>query len=137
MQAACSSNEVMLYRVTRREVLRRLFASPKDEQARIVKVQWCTGYPGIVFGLDSLSRWSRPFESLNYIYINIFHLYSICLCNIPIMTDMNVCSVHLWDLCDDINTPIMSVPFRGKTITAMSLTSTPNSRNTYLVSVTF
>ncbi|XP_015367893.1 PREDICTED: uncharacterized protein LOC107164548 [Diuraphis noxia] len=89
----------MLYCVTRREVLKRLFVSSKDvlnAQDRIVKIKWCTGHPGIVFGLDSSS------------------------------------SVHLWDLCDDINTPIMSVPFRGKTITAMSLASTPKNRNTYL-----
>ncbi|XP_003246105.1 WD repeat-containing protein 60 [Acyrthosiphon pisum] len=97
--AACSSNEVMLYSASRREALRRLFASSKDgmsAQARIVKALWCTGNPGIVFGLDSFS------------------------------------SVHMWDLCDDITTPIMSVPFRGKAVTAMSLTSMPKNQNTYL-----
>lgn len=58
-QVACSNNEVILYRASRREALRRLFASPEDGSGAltsIVQVRWCVEYPGIVFGLDSLSR---------------------------------------------------------------------------------
>ncbi|XP_025193848.1 WD repeat-containing protein 60-like [Melanaphis sacchari] len=97
--AACSSNEVMLYSTNRREALRRLIASSKDGpgiQTSILKARWCVGYPGIIFGLDSLS------------------------------------SVHMWDLCDNITTLKISVPFRRKTVTAISLTSTSTNQNTYL-----
>lgn len=59
LQAACSRGEVMLYSVSRREALRRFLAiseaGPKAS-ASIAKAEWCTGFPGIVFGLDSLSR---------------------------------------------------------------------------------
>ncbi|XP_060854032.1 cytoplasmic dynein 2 intermediate chain 1-like isoform X2 [Rhopalosiphum padi] len=96
---ACSSNEVLLYRASRPEAVKRLIALPRDgsgAQTSIVKTRWCVGYPGIVFGLDSLS------------------------------------SLHVWDLCDNTATPKMSVPFPGKTVTAISLMSTPTNRNTYL-----
>ncbi|KAE9541239.1 hypothetical protein AGLY_004484 [Aphis glycines] len=97
--AACSNNEIILYRASRREALRRLFASPEDGSGAltsIVQARWCVEYPGIVFGLDSLS------------------------------------SIHMWDLCDNITTPKISIPFQGKTVTAISLTSTPTNLNTFL-----
>ncbi|KAF0753660.1 Uncharacterized protein FWK35_00020545 [Aphis craccivora] len=100
MYAACSNNEVILYRASRREALRRLFASPGDGSGAltsIVQARWCVEYPGIVFGLDSLS------------------------------------SIHMWDLCDNITTPKISIPFQGKTVTAISLTSTPTNRNTFMI----
>jgi len=87
LQAACSSNAVMLYRVSRREALRRLFASSKDglsAHSRIVKARWCTGYPGIVFGLDSLSRWPRPFQLYLCFTCTLFVCvtYQLCHCRL-------------------------------------------------------
>ncbi|XP_050433201.1 uncharacterized protein LOC126841031 [Adelges cooleyi] len=54
--AASSSGGVILYNVRRQEALRRYLASASVlVSPSIVKAQWCTGHPGIVFALDSLS----------------------------------------------------------------------------------
>lgn len=57
-QAACSNGEVMVYRTSRREALGRFFVKPNPSTASapVVKAQWCSGFPGIVIGLDSSSR---------------------------------------------------------------------------------
>lgn len=44
-------------------------------------------------------------------------------------------SVHLWDFCDDVITPTMSIPFPDKTVKSMSLSSSGKQQNTYMVSV--
>lgn len=43
-------------------------------------------------------------------------------------------SIHLWDFCDDSTIPMISVPFRDKTVTSMSLSSMRKHQNTYVVS---
>lgn len=59
-QASCSGGEVMLYCASRRKALNRFNSSP-DASKAIVKAQWYTGFPGIIFALDSLSRYTCLF----------------------------------------------------------------------------